>query len=53
MFKAIIKYVAGVPQILLDFVKTINDEQGYCPTYECQGAWVVMWAYSCRRPRQE
>jgi len=29
VFKAIIKYIAGVPQILLDFVKTINDENGY------------------------
>ena len=28
VFKAVIKYVAGVPQMLLDFVKTINDEQG-------------------------
>ena len=28
VFKAVIKYVAGVPQMLLDFVKTINDEHG-------------------------
>lgn len=29
VFKALIRYIAGVPQVLLDFVKQINDEEGY------------------------
>eukprot|EP00245_Coleochaete_scutata_P004439 TRINITY_DN17044_c0_g1_i2.p1 TRINITY_DN17044_c0_g1~~TRINITY_DN17044_c0_g1_i2.p1 ORF type:complete len:472 (-),score=113.20 TRINITY_DN17044_c0_g1_i2:1077-2492(-) len=28
MYKAFVKYLVGVPQVLLDFVKTINDHDG-------------------------
>jgi hypothetical protein len=27
-YKAIIKYIGGVPQVLLDFIKTVNDNNG-------------------------
>jgi hypothetical protein len=27
-YKVLIKYIGGVPQVLLDFIKTINDDHG-------------------------